>query len=67
MVQQLNEATKIQYSTGCAEIIYLDDNYGAESMAIFKHSNAVVHPYRAEGFGMHVQEGFGMWLYTYCF
>ena len=53
----LNEITKIQYSSGCAEIIYLDDNYSAEEMAaIFKHSNAVVHPYRAEGFGMHVQE-----------
>ena len=24
--------------------------------SIYKNSKAVVHPYRAEGFGMHVQE-----------
>ncbi len=53
----LNELVKMQYKTGCAPVIYIDDNISDETMAdIFKASKVVVHPYRAEGFGMHIQE-----------
>lgn len=53
----LNEIIKMQYKTECAEVIYLDKNVTEEEMSeIYKSSNVVVHPYRAEGFGMHVQE-----------
>ena len=53
----LNESLKLQYKTGCAEIIYIDKDLSDEEMsAIFKASKVIVHPYRAEGFGMHVQE-----------
>lgn len=53
----LNESIKLQYKTDCAEIIYIDKDLSDEEMsAIFKASKVVVHPYRAEGFGMHIQE-----------
>ena len=53
----LNEIVKMQYKTGCAPVTYIDDNVSDETMAdIFKASKVVVHPYRAEGFGMHIQE-----------
>jgi glycosyltransferase involved in cell wall biosynthesis len=53
----LHEIIKMQYKTGCAEIVYLDQDLSDEEMAnVFKASKVVVHPYRAEGFGMHVQE-----------
>jgi len=53
----LNEVIKMQYKTECAEVIYIDKNIREEEMAdIYKCSNVVVHPYRAEGFAMHVQE-----------
>ena len=53
----LNEIIKLQYKSGCADIIYLDDNLSAEQMAsIYKVSKFIIHPYRAEGFGMHIQE-----------
>jgi glycosyltransferase involved in cell wall biosynthesis len=53
----LNEIVKMQYKTECAPVIYIDDNISDETMAdIFKASKVVVHPYRAEGFGMHIQE-----------
>ena len=53
----LNEIVKMQYKTECAEVIYIDKNLSEQEMAdIYKCSNVLVHPYRAEGFGMHVQE-----------
>jgi len=53
----LNEIIKMQYKTDCAEIIYIDDELSQEDMAaIYKTSKVLVHPYRAEGFAMHVQE-----------
>jgi glycosyltransferase involved in cell wall biosynthesis len=53
----LNEIIKMQYKTGCAEIIYIDDELSESDMAaIYKASKVLVHPYRAEGFAMHVQE-----------
>ena len=53
----LSEIIKVQYKTQCAEIVYIDEALSHEQMAsIYKASKAVIHPYRAEGFGMHVQE-----------
>lgn len=53
----LNEIVKMQYKTDCAPVIYIDDNLSDQMMAdIFRCSKVVVHPYRAEGFGMHIQE-----------
>jgi glycosyltransferase involved in cell wall biosynthesis len=53
----LNEIIKMQYKTNCAAVTYIDDNLPDHTMAdIFKCSKVVVHPYRAEGFGMHIQE-----------
>ena len=47
----------MQYKTQCADVVYIDKNISEEDMAnIYKMSNVIVHPYRAEGFGMHVQE-----------
>ena len=53
----LNEIIKMQYKTGCASVIYIDDELSNEEMsALYRSSKVVVHPYRAEGFGMHIQE-----------
>lgn len=53
----LNEFIKLQYKTGCSKILYIDSELSDKEMAaIYKASKVVVHPYRAEGFGMHVQE-----------
>lgn len=53
----INEIVKMQYKSGCAEVIYIDQALSDEEMAsIYKNSKVIVHPYRAEGFGMHVQE-----------
>lgn len=53
----LQELIKIQYKTSCAGIIYIDDDLSASEMAdLYKASKVLVHPYRAEGFAMHVQE-----------
>lgn len=53
----LSELIKIQYQTDCGEIIYIDDELSSKEMSdIYKASKVIVHPYRAEGFGMHIQE-----------
>jgi glycosyltransferase involved in cell wall biosynthesis len=53
----LQEVIKMQYKTGCAEVIYLDQDLSEKEMSdVFKASSVIVHPYRAEGFGMHIQE-----------
>ena len=53
----LNEVIKMEYKTESAEVIYIDDNLSDTDMAnLYKLSNVLVHPYRAEGFAMHVQE-----------
>lgn len=53
----LNEIVKMQYKTGCAKVTYIDSALSDEDMAgLFAASKVVVHPYRAEGFGMHIQE-----------
>lgn len=53
----LSEILKMQYHTDCGKIIYNSDTLSDREMAnIYKNSKVVVHPYRGEGFGMHVQE-----------
>lgn len=53
----LNEIVKLQYKTKCAPIVYLDKQLTDYTMSdIYKASKVIVHPYRAEGFGMHIQE-----------
>lgn len=53
----LSEIINLQYKTECAEIVYIDDELSASEMAnLYKASDILVHPYRAEGFAMHVQE-----------
>lgn len=53
----LEEIVKMQYKSGCAEITYIGDNLSETDMAyLYKMSKVIVHPYRAEGFGMHIQE-----------
>lgn len=53
----LQEIIKLQYNTNCAKIIYIDDELSPNEMAdLYKASKVLVHPYRAEGFAMHVQE-----------
>jgi glycosyltransferase involved in cell wall biosynthesis len=53
----LNETIKLKYKTDCADIIYIEDDLSEEEVAaIYKASKVLVHPYRAEGFAMHVQE-----------
>ena len=53
----LNEIIKLEYKTECAEIIYIDKQLSDKEMAsIYKNCRFVIHPYRAEGFGMHIQE-----------
>ena len=55
----LNEIIKMQYKTDCAEILYIDEQLTDLEMAsIYKNAKILVHPYRAEGFGMHIQEAY---------
>ena len=53
----LNEVVKAQYINECGRIIYSDKQLTTEDLAkIYRASEYIVHPYRAEGFGMHIQE-----------
>jgi glycosyltransferase involved in cell wall biosynthesis len=53
----LNDILRVQYKSGCGSIIYNSDNLTEEEMAsIYKATDIIVHPYRGEGFGMHIQE-----------
>jgi glycosyltransferase involved in cell wall biosynthesis len=55
----LNETIKLQYKTDCADILYINDNLSDFDMSLlYKSSDVIVHPYRAEGFGMHIQEAY---------
>jgi glycosyltransferase involved in cell wall biosynthesis len=48
---------KLQYQNKCAEIVYDDsDKTDAEMSDLYNEHHILVHPYRGEGFGMHVQE-----------
>lgn len=53
----LSQILQLQYHVDCGKIIYNSDMLSDKEMAnIYKNSKAIVHPYRGEGFGMHVQE-----------
>lgn len=53
----LSQILNLQYHVDCGKIIYNSDLLSEKDMAnIYKNSKVVVHPYRGEGFGMHVQE-----------
>jgi glycosyltransferase involved in cell wall biosynthesis len=53
----LQQLVKLQYETGCAEIEYNDKQLSEIDMSrIYKSAHCLVHPYRGEGFGMHIQE-----------
>lgn len=53
----LSEIVKLQYKYNCAGIEYINDDLSDVEMAeLYRRSDILVHPYRAEGFGMHVQE-----------
>lgn len=53
----LSETIKMQYHTDCGKIIYNDASLSDKDMAnIYKNAKVIVHPYRGEGFGMHIQE-----------
>lgn len=53
----LSQILNLQYHVDCGKIIYNSDLLSEKDMAnIYKNSRVVVHPYRGEGFGMHIQE-----------
>lgn len=53
----LSELLRLQYLGDVGEIVVEDDNLTDYQMAdIYKQTDVLVHPYRGEGFGMHVQE-----------
>ena len=53
----LSQILSLQYHVDCGKIIYNSDLLSDKDMAnIYKNSKVVVHPYRGEGFGMHIQE-----------
>jgi len=53
----LDEIIKMQYKTNCGSIVYNDDQLSNEEMAtLYQNTDVIVHPYRGEGFGMHIQE-----------
>jgi len=55
--QILENITRTQYSTDCAKITYIDDIYSEREMAdLYRSTDVIVHPYRGEGFGMHIME-----------
>tara|TARA_A100000164_G_scaffold382012_1_gene437334 strand:- start:4565 stop:5716 length:1152 start_codon:yes stop_codon:yes gene_type:complete len=54
-----HQIMRLQYYDDCGTIIYNDDSLSDKEMAnIYKNAFAIAHPYRGEGFGMHVQEAF---------
>lgn len=53
----LGEILRMQYMTDSAEVTLIDDNLSEMEMAeLYKQTDVLVHPYRGEGFGMHIQE-----------
>lgn len=51
------EIISLQYSSKCASIIYDDSIKSEKEMAqIYNSCDIIIHPYRGEGFGMHIQE-----------
>lgn len=53
----LQDIIRLQHKTKCAKITYTDDAMSEQEVAnLYASCNVVVHPYRGEGFGMHIQE-----------
>ena len=53
----LSRIVQLQYKTQCGEIEYIDRILSQEEMGqLYKNHDVLIHPYRGEGFGMHVQE-----------
>lgn len=53
----LSELLKLQYLHDVAEIDFIDSDLTEKEIAdIYKKTDVLVHPYRGEGFGMHIQE-----------
>jgi glycosyltransferase involved in cell wall biosynthesis len=53
----LEEIIQLQYNTQCASITYDDSIRSEKEMAdLYRGHHILVHPYRGEGFGMHIQE-----------
>ena len=53
----LSRITQLLYKSQCGEIEYIDRILSQEEMAqLYKDHDMLIHPYRGEGFGMHVQE-----------
>ena len=51
------EIIQLQYKTKCANIVYDDSvKSEAEMSSLYNSAHYIVHPYRGEGFGMHIQE-----------
>lgn len=60
----LDEIIALQYKHSTAEIIYCDEMLSEEEMAaIYQNTNVILHPYRGEGFGMHIQEAMACGAY----
>lgn len=53
----LSELLRLQYISDVAEIDFIDDDLTDKAIAdLYRNTDIVVHPYRGEGFGMHIQE-----------
>jgi glycosyltransferase involved in cell wall biosynthesis len=53
----LENIIQMQYKSDCTKIIYNNDTLSEEEMAaVYKNTSILLHPYRGEGFGMHIQE-----------
>lgn len=53
----LQDIVKLQHTSKCASISYNDSSMSETDIAkLYGSCDFVVHPYRGEGFGMHVQE-----------
>ena len=53
----LSRVIQMEYKTQCAEIEYIDRIMSQEEIAkLYTDHDILIHPYRGEGFGMHVQE-----------
>jgi glycosyltransferase involved in cell wall biosynthesis len=60
----LQDITQLQYNTKCAKITYRDESMSEDEIAaMYSDCSFVIHPYRGEGFGMHIQEAMACGCY----
>lgn len=60
----LQDIVQLQYNARCAKITYIDESMSENEIAnLYSECNFVVHPYRGEGFGMHIQEAMACGCY----